>query len=417
MQIVDHFKMAVSALLSNKLRSSLTMLGITIGNASVIGMVAVGQGAKQLTAEQFQALGPNVLFVSLTPTRIRQNLSAEAKPLLLEDAQAIAKLIPTLTKVAPEIHSSQLIVSPDKILDNSIIGTTPEYLQVKNHQLSQGRFINDIDIERSRRVVVLGTDIAAELFPQQNILGQQIRIKNINFSVIGILAPKGSLFDSNQDNKVIIPLTTSQYQLRGRTSPYGIALNVISMLAKDKESVKQAEFQVKNLLQLRHTIINPDDIKIYSQNALLETADRTNTGLTRMLAAIASISLLVGGVGVMNIMLVSVSERTQEIGLRKAVGATEWDILWQFLLEAILLAIFGGMIGIGMGVGVVSVASITSSLATSISGVSIIVAVSVSGGIGLFFGVFPAKQAAKIAAKPATIALFKLSRSKSSRAR
>ncbi|MEA5536263.1 ABC transporter permease [Crocosphaera sp. XPORK-15E] len=396
MEIVDTCKMAVSALLSNKLRSSLTMLGIIIGNASVIGMVAVGQGAQKLTAEQFQSLGPNVLFLSLTSARVRHNLSAEAKPLLLEDAQAIAKLVPTLTHVAPEIHTSELIVYQDKIFQNSIIGTTPEYLPVRNYELSQGRFLNEIDVKHSNRVVVLGAVIAERLFPNQNPLGKQVRIKNMSFNVIGVLAPKGSLFDSDQDNNVIVPLTAAHTQLRGWRSPYGINLNVIAMLAKDQDTVRAAEFQVKNLIQLRHSLKDSKSLKLFSQNALLETAEKTNAGLTQMLGAIAVISLLVGGIGVMNIMLVSVTERTKEVGLRKALGATEQDILGQFLLEAILLTTLGGVIGIGVGIGGVIIASSVFSLATSISVESIILAVGVSGGIGLFFGVLPAKQAAKL---------------------
>ena len=396
MEILDHIQMATSALLSNKLRSSLTMLGITIGNASVIGMVAVGEGARELTAEQFKALGPNVLFVSLSSARVRRTLSSDAKPLLLEDANAIANLVPNLTNISPEIHTDQLITYQDKIFQNSIIGTTPDYLPVRNYEMAQGRFINDIDIQRNKRVVVLGSDIARKLFNNQNPIGQQIRIKNIGFTVIGTLASKGALFDSNQDNKIVVPITTTQHQLRGWNYPHGIPLNTISLLAKDQESVDGIEFQVKNLMLLRHSAIKESDIKIFSQNTLLETAATTNAGLTQMLAAIAVISLLVGGIGVMNIMLVSVKERTQEIGLRKAIGATDKDILGQFILEAILLAIFGSIVGIGVGLGGVILSSVFFSLATSVSGTSIILAVSVSGGVGLFFGVFPAKQAAKL---------------------
>jgi putative ABC transport system permease protein len=396
MEILDHIKMATSALLSNKLRSSLTMLGITIGNASVIGMVAVGEGARELTAEQFKALGPNVLFVSLSSARVRRTLSSDAKPLLLEDANAIANLVPNLTNISPEIHTDQLITYQDKIFQNSIIGTTPDYLPVRNYEMAQGRFINDIDIQRNKRVVVLGAEISQQLFNNKNPIGQQIRIKNIGFTVIGTFASKGALFDSNQDNKIVVPITTAQHQLRGWNYPHGIPLNIISLLAKDQESVDGIEFQVKNLMLLRHSAIKESDVKIFSQNALLETAQTTNAGLTQMLAAIAVISLLVGGIGVMNIMLVSVRERTQEIGLRKAIGATEKDILGQFILEAILLAIFGSIVGIGVGLGGVVLSSVFLSLATSVSGTSIILAVSVSGGVGLFFGVFPAKQAAKL---------------------
>ncbi|ACK67941.1 protein of unknown function DUF214 [Rippkaea orientalis PCC 8801] len=396
MDIHDHLKMALAALMANKLRSSLTMLGITIGNASVIAMVAIGQGTQKLAAEQFESLGPNVLFVSLGSERVRRDLSSKMKPLLLDDAEAIAKLIPSVSDVSPEIHLSDLITYRDQLFKNGIVGASPDYLLVRNYQLAQGRFINKIDLRRTNRVVVLGAEIAQRLFPKQDPIGQQIRIKNLTFEVIGTLAPKGALFDSNQDNKVIVPLTTAENQLRGQTSPHGIPLTLIAMLAQDQETVPSAEFQVKNLMRLRHPLASEDDINIYSQNALLESASKTNAGLTRMLAAIASISLLVGGIGVMNIMLVSVTERTQEIGLRKALGAQESDILGQFLIEAVLLATLGGAIGVSVGIGGTIIASSVSSLVTSISPVSIIAAITVSGGIGLFFGVFPAKQAAKL---------------------
>ncbi len=372
------------------------MLGITIGNASVIGMIAVGEGARQLTAEQFQALGPNVIFLSLSSARVRRGLSSEAKPLLLEDAEAIARLVPNLSNIAPEIHTNQLIIHQDKILQNSVTGTTPDYLTVRNYEISKGRFINNIDNQRNKRVVVLSADIARRLFGNQDPIGQSIRIRNITFTIIGILAEKGALFDSNQDNKIIVPITTAQHQLRGWNYPHGIPLNTVSLLAEDENSVDGVSFQIKNLMLLRHNGLQESDIKIFSQNALQETAKNTNQSLEKMLAAIAIISLLVGGIGVMNIMLVSVRERTQEIGLRKAIGATKKDILGQFILEAILLAVAGSFVGISVGLGGVIISSVFFSLATSISLPSIIIAVSVSGGVGLFFGVFPAKQAAQL---------------------
>ncbi|WP_107670079.1 ABC transporter permease [Cyanothece sp. BG0011] len=396
MKLSDHLKMATSALLSHKLRSGLTMLGIIIGNASVIGMVAVGEGARKATAEQFEALGPNVLFVSLSSTRVRRTLSSDAKPLLLEDAEAIGQLIPNITNISPEIHINQLITYQDKILSNSITGTTPDYLPVRNFEIEKGRFINNIDVQRNQRVVVLGSEIVEKLFNNQDPIGQQIRIKNTTFEVIGTLAKKGALFDSNQDNKVIVPITTAQNQLRGWNSPYGVVLNTIALLAKNQDSVDAVQFQVKNLMLLRHGTSRENDVKIFSQNSLLNMADETNAGLQQMLGAIALISLLVGGIGVMNIMLVSVKERTGEIGLRKALGATPKDILGQFVLEAILLATFGSLIGVGVGLSGVFIAHVFFSLAASISIPSIIIAVSVSGSVGLFFGVFPAQQAAKL---------------------
>ncbi len=372
------------------------MLGIAIGNASVIAMVAIGQGAQKLAAEQFEALGPNVLFVSLTSTRIRRTLSAKAKPLLLEDAEAIASQVPTIAQVAPEIHTGQVISFGKQSLNNEIIGTTPEFLAIRNYQLAQGRFLNEIDLQRANRVVILGAEVAQRLFQTQNPLGQEVRIRNVSFRVIGILSPKGQLFGENQDNRAIVPLNTARYKLVGRTSPHGVPITLISLLAKDQESVNAAEFQLRNLIHVRHPVTGDDDIQISAQNAILETATKTNEGLTRTLAAIASISLLVGGIGVMNIMLVSVTERTQEIGLRKALGAKEQDILLQFLIEAILLATAGGLVGIGAGVGGIQIAGAVSSLVASISPTSIVVAMVVSGGIGLFFGVVPAKRAAKL---------------------
>lgn len=396
MRLSDHLRMATASLLSHKLRSGLTMLGIIIGNASVIGMVAVGEGARKATAEQFQALGPNVLFVSLSSGRRRRILSSEAKPLLLDDAEAIDQLVPNLTNIAPEIHLNHLITYQDKILDNPITGTTTDYLPVRNHEIAQGRFINSIDVQRHKRVVVIGAEIAKKLFKNRNPIGKRIRIKNITFEVIGTLKEKGALFDSNQDNKIVVPITTAQHQLGGKTSPYGISLNTISLLANDQDSVDAVKFQVKNLMLLRHQPIEDNELKIFSQNSLLDMADKTNSELKQMLGVIAIIALLVGGIGIMNIMLVSVKERTEEIGLRKALGASPKDILGQFVLESVLLATCGSMIGVTVGLSGVIVADTFFSLSTSFSVPSIIISVGVSGSVGLFFGVFPAQQAAKL---------------------
>ena len=206
MDVVEHLKMSLAALMANKLRSSLTMLGIAIGNASVIAMVAVGQGAQELAAEQFESLGPNVIFVSLTARRLRRTLSSGAKPLLLSDAQAIAQQIPTVAEVAPEIHARHVVNNQNRTFNGSIVGTTPEYLIVRNFQVNNGRFINEVDLRRRTRVVVLGSGIAADPFPAQNPLGKPIRIKNISFRVIGITAAKGLLFGEDQDDRIVIPL-------------------------------------------------------------------------------------------------------------------------------------------------------------------------------------------------------------------
>lgn len=396
MELLESVKMSLAALTANKLRSGLTMLGIAIGNASVIAMVAVGQGAQKLAAEQFEALGPNVLFVSLSSRRLRRTLSSEARPLLFEDARAIAEQVPAVAEVCPEIQGTQVVSYQSQTVNGSIVGTTPEYLKVRNFRLAEGRFLNKVDLQRRTRVAVLGAGLAAQLFKEQEPLGQQIRINNLSFQVVGVTAAKGSLFGENQDEKLVIPLTTMAYQVVGRTSPYGIPLSLIALLARDSDRLDSARFQVENLLRLRHHLTRSEDIRIFAQDALLETASKTNEGLTRMLAAIASISLLVGGIGVMNIMLVSVVERRQEIGLRKALGAQERDILGQFLIESVILATAGGTLGIGAGVGWSLAANALASVSTSISASSIVLALGVSGGIGLFFGVFPAQRAAKL---------------------
>lgn len=396
MAILENTKMAFSALRANTLRSSLTMVGIAVGNASVIAMVAVGEGAKQMVAEQFESLGPKVLYVSLTSTKVRRVLSETTKPLVLSDAEAIASQVPTVAEVAPEINGGQLLSYRQQTLNGSVVGTTPTYLTVRNFQLARGRFLNEVDLRRNNRVVVLGAEIAEQLFGFQDPLGKTIRLKNMGFQVVGVLAPKGLLFGSNQDDKVIVPLTTMSYQVLGRTSPYGIPLTTIAIAARDKNSVNAAQFQVANLIRMRHRTRQEEALRIYPQTALLETAAKTNEGLTNMLAAIAGISLFVGGIGVMNIMLVSVTERTQEIGLRKAIGAREKDILHQFLIEAVILATMGGIFGIMLGIGGITITSIFSPLYTSLSPNSILIAIVTSSGIGLFFGVFPAQRAARL---------------------
>jgi putative ABC transport system permease protein len=394
MEIRENLKMAFAALLSNKLRSSLTMLGIAIGNASVIALVGVGQGAQKLAEEQFQSLGPNVLFITLT-RGMRRTLGDAVSPLVLADAEAIWQ-VPSVIAVSPELHSSQVISYRDQTINNPTVGVTDGYLSVRNFKIAKGRFINEVDLKRSNRVVILGAGIAKRLFAEQNPIGEQVRIRNASFEVIGVLGAKGTLFGSNQDDNVVVPLTTLSNQLVGRTSPFGIELSLISIAAKDEKSLDAAQFQIENLLQLRHPTLPEGSFRIFPQQQIIEMKNKTNEGLTQMLAAIASISLLVGGIGVMNIMLVSVTERRQEIGLRKAIGAQEQDILVQFLIEAVILATTGGVFGIFVGVGGIAIAGAVGALSTSISPVAILLGVVVSGGIGLFFGVLPAQRAAKL---------------------
>ena len=396
MDILESLKMATSTLVVNKMRSSLTMLGIIIGNASVIAMVGIGEGAKNLASEQFESLGPNVIFVVPGSQEERRTTFNTPKTLIWDDAIAIAEQVPTVKQVAPQITANQLITYRNLNANEQVIGTTPDYLSVRSIKVAQGRFFNDIDLKRNQRVVILGSEIAEKFFPQQNPVGKKIRVKNINLEVIGVLEAKGAFLSSNQDRTVYIPLTTMANLIVGDTSPYGTQVTLISIAARDKNSIRAAQLQIENLLRLRHKINGKDDFTVRTQKEVLNIVGTITSGLTALLAAIAGISLLVGGIGVMNIMLVSVTERTKEIGLRKAIGAKEKDILWQFLFEATILSAVGGAIGTVIGVAGIIIVGALSPLTPTISPIAVLIAVGVSGAIGLSFGVFPAKAAAKL---------------------
>ncbi|MBL1208784.1 ABC transporter permease [Geminocystis sp. GBBB08] len=396
MKITDSIKMAITTLLANKMRSSLTMLGIIIGNASVISMIGIGQATQKLAADQFESLGANVLFVVPGSRESRRTTFDTPKTLVLADAEAIANQVPSIVGVAPQINSRLLVTYGNKNNNASIMGTTPLFLQVRSFDVAQGRFIDESDLVRNKKVVVLGSQIAEDFFPRQNPIGKRLRIKNVSFEVIGIMESKGSFLGTNQDETLYIPLTTMANQIVGKTSQYGLELSLINVTAKDAEDITAARFQIENLLRLRHKIVGEDDFRVETQKDILSIVGTVTGGLTMMLGAIAAISLIVGGIGVMNIMLVSVSERTQEIGLRKAIGATENNILSQFLIEAIIISAVGGLVGTAIGIGGLTIVGLVSPLPTNISMGTIGLAVGVSGGIGLLFGVLPAQRAAKL---------------------
>ncbi|MCM0589637.1 MAG: ABC transporter permease [Gloeotrichia echinulata DVL01] len=396
MNILEIFKMATTTLLANKLRSSLTMLGIIIGNASVIAMIGIGEGSQKFATQQFEALGPNTLFIAPGSPEGQNTAISTPKTLVLADAEAIAKQISTVKNVAPDITNRITINYRNKNSNSSVIGTTPAYLAVRNFQIDRGRFFNELDVRRNKTVTILGPDLAKKLFGSKNPIGQQVQIQNVAFHVIGLTVAKGSFLGENNDDSAFIPITTMSSRVVGRTSPYGIDLSLISVSAKNQSSIRAAEFQIKNLLRLRHKITQDDDFNIETQKNILDIINKISTALTIMLTVIAGISLVVGGIGIMNIMLVSVTERTQEIGLRKAIGANQKDILFQFIIESVLLSVVGGLLGIIVGGSAVVLFSIFTPLKAGVSPVAVIVAASVSGGIGLFFGVIPAHRAAKL---------------------
>lgn len=396
MDLLESGRMAVKTLTANKLRSALTMLGIIIGNSSVIAMIGIGQGAQKLASEQFESLGPNVLFV--TPgTREARNRSFDVpRTLVLEDARAIAAQVPSVKEVAPQRQGQYPIVYRNLNTSSLVVGTTPDFLSVRSFDMAKGRFIGNQDVARNTQVVALGSELATRFFGNRDPIGEQLRIKGVSFQVVGVLRAKGSFLGSNQDDAAYIPITTQANRLSGRTSPYGLDLTFISISAKDEASIRAAEFQITNLLRLRHKITDEDDFTVQTQKDILRIVGTITGGLTAMLAAIAGISLLVGGIGIMNIMLVSVTERTQEIGLRKAIGASQQDILIQFMIEAVILSAAGGMLGTAVGVSGILLVSAVTPLQASVAPAAIALAVGVSGGIGLFFGVVPARQAAKL---------------------
>ncbi|MBI4782641.1 MAG: ABC transporter permease [Oscillatoriophycideae cyanobacterium NC_groundwater_1537_Pr4_S-0.65um_50_18] len=396
MDILESINMAVKTLTANKMRSTLTMLGIIIGNASVIMMVGVGQGAQRYASEQFESLGPNVLFIIPGSENAQSRSTEQPRTLTLEDAEAIASQVPSVSAVAPQLQNQLLVTYRNKKATTSITGITPEFTVVRDFNVARGRFITDLDVQRSNRVVALGSDLAQKLFAGSDPIGQEIRIRNISFQVVAVMESKGAFLGSNQDDVALIPITTMSSRLVGRTSPYGTSISFINVNARDEASINAAQFQITNLLRRRHKVVDENDFTIRNQKDALELVGNVTGALTLMLAAIAGISLLVGGIGIMNIMLVSVRERTQEIGLRKAIGAAPNDILTQFMIEAIILSAIGGLIGTTIGVGGITLVGAVTPLKAGVSVPAILLAVGVSGGIGLFFGVFPARQAARL---------------------
>ena len=372
------------------------MLGIVIGNASVITLVGVGRGASNLAESQLNTLGANVLFVVPGTNNARREGIQPPKTLVMEDAEAIAEQVPSVRRVAPQITLSEVMQVGGLSSTGSVSGVTPEFLGVRRFEIAQGRFFSASDLQGARRVVVIGPDLRKTLMPTGAAIGRQLRIRDQSFEVIGVLEPKGAVFGANQDENAYIPITTMVNRLSGRDSTYGVSLSFISVEARDEESTGAAEFQITNLLRQRHKILEEDDFAVRSQQDALTIVGTITGGLTMMLAAIGAVSLLVGGIGIMNIMLVSVSERTEEIGLRKALGARSGDVLLQFLVESLVLASLGGVVGSAVGLGTVALVAGVTPLPAAIGTTTVLVTVGLSGAIGLFFGVVPARRAAHL---------------------
>ena len=392
----EAFNMAGKTLVSNKLRSSLTMLGIIIGNASVITLVGLGRGAQTLAKNQLSNLGANVLFIVPGNNDTRRRGISFPKNLVLEDSIAINNQVPSVKKVAPQISANEIVQSNSKSLNISIAGVTPEFLDVRSFEVDEGRFISQSDVNSARSFVVIGPDLKEDFFKGNTVIGEKIRIKDHTYEIIGILKPKGAVFGSNQDKNAYIPLTTMVNRISGKDPTYGVSLSFISVEATSKNKTSAAKFQITNLLRQRHNIVRDDDFAVRSQEDALNIVTNITSGLTFLLAGIGAVSLIVGGIGIMNIMLVSVSERTEEIGLRKAIGAKQSDILIQFLFEALILSTIGGLVGTTTGLTGVFLLGVITPLPASVGITTTLSTMIISGSIGLIFGVLPAKRASKL---------------------
>jgi putative ABC transport system permease protein len=390
---------ALESLSANKMRSGLTIIGIVIGVAAVIAIVSIGRGAENTITGSIQGIGTNLLFAFSGGSEEVRN----PKPLTLGDAQAIADpfLAPSVAGVAPSLMGQGKVSAGGESTTTEIAGVTPEYSSVRNLNVTEGEFINEEHILGRASVVLLGTEVANTLFGRkEGLTGEMVRIEGQPFRVIGVLESKGGSGFGNQDDRVLVPLTTAQTRLLRRSSRDDIDLLLIQ--AVSAEAVPLANEEVAQILRARHrTAIGADDFTLLSQQDFLDTARTITSVLTIFLGGIAAISLLVGGIGIMNIMLVSVTERTREIGLRKALGARRVDILVQFLTESSLLSMFGGLIGIGLGaviayvVGRIAEAQ-DAALNPSIGLDTILLATLFSTAVGLFFGLYPANRAASL---------------------
>lgn len=398
MKIVDLLQETVSALSSNKVRSGLTMLGIIIGISSVIAMIAIGQGAQGSIQSSIQAIGSNLILV--TPGMQRGagiQVSAgrgSARTLTQDDADAITKEVTLAKAVAPELSGRYQITAKGKNTNTSVVGTTSAYPGVRNMEIDQGAFVSDGHFASLAKVAVLGPTTRDDLFGEgADVAGQTIRIRSIEFKVIGVTKAKGGTGFGSQDDMIFIPLTTAQRFLAGEQY-----VTTISVQAQDQESMSDLQQQINDLLLARHRISDPTlaDFSTLNQADIIATASSITQTFTILLAAIAGISLVVGGIGIMNMMLTTVTERTKEIGLRKAIGAKARDINIQFLLEAIMLTFIGGAIGIFLGWLISFAVQYFGVLQTKVSLMSILLAFGVSAAIGIVFGYYPARRASKL---------------------
>ncbi len=400
MNVMESVRIAIASIGSNKLRAGLTMLGIIIGVGAVIALVAAGAGAQAQVTERFESLGSNLLVISPGRSFVRGVSfgAASAQNLTTDDVDAIERLATTVAAVAPEYSARAQVVYGNKNTQTTVLGVTPEYLSVRNWQIERGRFVDDLDLRNQAKVVVLGATVVEDLFGSALIdpLGKTIKINRVSYQVIGIMASKGGDSFQSEDDQVFIPLSTAQIKFGGAGNR---SLQSINVQVASADKMDFAEAQLTAILRARHglTASQSDDFTVQNQTQIVEIVQETSQTFTTLLASIAAISLVVGGIGIMNIMLVSVTERTREIGIRKAVGAKRRDILTQFLIEAMVLSLVGGFLGVLAGYAAARVVTpLLGGTRALVTPASVAMALGVSIGVGLFFGIYPASRAAAL---------------------
>ena len=391
----ESFLMAWASLIANKMRSILTMLGIIIGVAAVIALVSIGNGVKQDIQNSISSLGSNLLMVMPGAPRtpgVRPS-QGSMKSLKVSDYQAISKL-DGVKAASPYTANSYVTIYQSKNWTTTVSGVSSNFQDVNNWTMAEGRFISSKNVENRERVAVVGQTVVKNLFAGEDPVGKEIRVKNIPFRVIGVLNSKGNgTMGNDQDDAIFIPYTTAMERVEGVDY-----LRMVYVVANDDNGIDRLQSDIENLLRVRHSIkdTNLDDFNIQNMKSIMETMEQTTGTLTLFLGAVAAISLVVGGIGIMNIMLVSVTELTSEIGIRKALGATYFVIVTQFLIEAVVISLMGGLIGIALGIGASKLIGLASGMSTVISVPTIVLSFAFSMAIGLVFGIYPARKAAKL---------------------
>jgi putative ABC transport system permease protein len=394
MLIGETVRVAFQSIRSNKLRAMLTMLGVIIGVAAVITVVAMGSGAQKVVQDRINALGANLVTVNPGQGMSMGAARSDGAPMYLKDADALRRDATTLTAVVPEMGKNQQVIFGNKNINTSIVGTTASYVAARNYTITAGRNFTDGDDAAQQRYAVIGSDVPKMLDANgPAIIGQTVTIRGIPFEIIGILSAKGSQGFQNPDEQILIPITTARYRVFGSDR-----LRSISVIVNEKFPMEVGMVDVERIMRREHKIRpgGNNNFAIRSPKEFLATSADNAETFSRLLLSIATVSLLVGGIGIMNIMLVSVTERTKEIGIRKALGATKLTILSQFLIEALVLCVTGGLLGIALGIGTSVFVSKQYGSQTLISPTAIIVAFAFSALVGLFFGLWPARRAASL---------------------